>query len=207
MILLSERLEQTRLHKNTGNAATDFLNYVINSDDSKISFNFFEKYSDLNDTYLMNQLSKSFENFFEGRNIILQSVPGIVIKVVPKRNNLFQIEYKNESNIENPNYARADLSDLNKLHRDDLLGNKKYKGYSHYLEVGVPVLFFPAILFSSVLPFIIPALKMTTLFATMINNAALFAGAMFLARQTAVENEKKQTIYFNPGYNRKKTWS
>lgn len=85
--------------------------------------------------------------------------------------------------------------------RDLSLSGRHKKNYGHYLQIALPFAVLPFILFSSFLPFLIPVLKLGTIFATMVNNSALLASLMFLIRQIALENEQKQTIYFNPGYN------
>lgn len=205
-LLLLARMESRDLQMhNTGNATTDFLDQVIDSDDARIPFNYYDVYSSLNETQLTVRLLKSFQQFFKGREIMLHFIPGIVVKVVPNSNNELQFKLRETLYNQNPNEARGDGAIVEGTGGGGLLGNKNKKGYGHYFEVGAPVVVFPAILFSSLLPFMIPALKMATVFATVINNAALFAGVMYLARQAAIENEKKQTIYFNPGYNRRES--
>lgn len=206
-LLLLARMESRDLEiYNTGNATTDFLNHVIDSDDTKIPFNYYEDYSNLNETQMTLRLLKSFQQFFKGREVMLHFIPGMVVKVVPSPNDLLQFKLRKSTYIYNSNEARGDGGVVEGgTGGGGLLGNKNKKGYGHYFEVGAPVVVFPAILFSSLLPFMIPALKMATVFATVINNAALFAGVMYLARQAAIENEKKQTIYFNPGYNRRES--
>jgi hypothetical protein len=82
----------------------------------------------------------------------------------------------------------------------DESGREKKTDYSSYMQIAVPAFFFPPMLLSSVLPFLIPAFKMATVFSTVLNGSALMAAIMYLARQHALEQEQKQTIYFNPGY-------
>lgn len=80
-------------------------------------------------------------------------------------------------------------------------GNKK----NSYSDLIVPTFVFPAVIFASFLPFLIPVLKMAALLAGVVNNAALMAGILFMARQTALEQEQKQVFNFNPGYLRRRT--
>lgn len=63
--------------------------------------------------------------------------------------------------------------------------------------MGVPALALPAIMFGTVIPFVLPALKLATIFSGLINNTALVAAIMYLARNTAIEEESKQKVYFN----------
>lgn len=58
----------------------------------------------------------------------------------------------------------------------------------------------PGLFFAGLLPMILPALKMATIFSSITNFSALLAAIMYLARQAAVEKEMQQTVYFNPGY-------
>ena len=46
-------------------------------------------------------------------------------------------------------------------------------------------------------------LKVAAVLAAVVNNAALMAGVLYLAKQKAVEQETGQSIYFNPGFNRR----
>ena len=85
--------------------------------------------------------------------------------------------------------------------RDESSSPRSKKNYSYYLQIALPFTVLPFVLFSSVLPFIIPVLKLGMIFAATINNAALLASIMYVIRQIAFENEQKQAVYFNPGYN------
>lgn len=80
-------------------------------------------------------------------------------------------------------------------------GDKK----NSYSDLIVPTFIFPAVVFASFLPFLIPVLKLAALFAGAINNAALVAGILYLARQNALEQEQRQVFSFNPGYLRRRT--
>lgn len=63
--------------------------------------------------------------------------------------------------------------------------------------MGVPALALPVIMLGTVIPFVLPALKLATIFSGLINNTALVAAIMYLARNTAIEDENKQKVYFN----------
>lgn len=76
-------------------------------------------------------------------------------------------------------------------------GNKNKKAAHYLLQLGIPALALPAIMFGTVIPFVLPALKLATIFSGLINNTALVAAIMYLARNTALEDENKQKVYFN----------
>lgn len=196
-LLLLARLEaRASSFQNTGNMTSDFLNQIVSSsDDDGIPFNFYEGYATANDTEVNDRLLKVFQRFFAGREITLHFIPGIIVNVVPSPKNILEFSLKDVSAV---NEARGGGGELGLLGGG---GTKNKKGYGYYAQFAVPFFLFPAILFSSLLPFLIPALKMATMFAGVVNNAALLASIMYLARQVAIENEQKQTVYFNPGYN------
>ncbi|KAL1397643.1 hypothetical protein pipiens_009607 [Culex pipiens pipiens] len=77
----------------------------------------------------------------------------------------------------------------------------KRKATKHLLQLGVPIVLLPTMLLASVMPMMIPVLKFATFFTSFVNHAALAAAVMYLARQHAQEQEEKQTVYFNAGYN------
>lgn len=81
-------------------------------------------------------------------------------------------------------------------------GMRKRRGY--YLEVGLPLVLAPYMVFAGFLPMLIPVLKIATAFTTIVNVTALIASIMYLARQQALEKEMQQTVYFNPGYKERK---
>lgn len=77
-------------------------------------------------------------------------------------------------------------------------GTKQHASY--LLNLGVPALVVPAILMGTVLPFILPMLKMATIVSGLINHGALLTAILMAAKNAAVANENK--IFYNPGYHR-----
>lgn len=83
-------------------------------------------------------------------------------------------------------------------------GSGMRKKNSYYLQLGIPLLLTPYMVFAGFLPMLIPVLKLATAFTTIVNVAALIGSVMYLARQHALERELQQTVYFNPGYKERK---
>lgn len=78
---------------------------------------------------------------------------------------------------------------------------RKQKQHSQYLlQFGVPALIMPAILMGTVLPFILPMLKMATIVSGLINNGALISAVLYAAKNAALTPENK--VFYNPGYHR-----
>lgn len=69
----------------------------------------------------------------------------------------------------------------------------------------LPLLIVPGLIMSAILPFVLPALKMLTLLAGMINNMA-FTGAVFTLLRNNAFNDKYEhkVIYVNEGYDNEK---
>lgn len=74
------------------------------------------------------------------------------------------------------------------------------KHSSYLLNFGVPALVVPAILMGTVLPFILPMLKMATIVSGLVNHGALLTAVLMAAKSAAVANENK--VFYNPGYHR-----
>lgn len=74
----------------------------------------------------------------------------------------------------------------------------KHKTTEYLLQLGVPALMMPAILLGTVLPFVLPALKMATILTTLINHGAFITAALYAAKQAAFADDK--VVYYNSGY-------
>lgn len=69
----------------------------------------------------------------------------------------------------------------------------------------VPFLLLPGLIMAAILPFVLPALKMTTVAVGMLNNMAL-SGAIFTLLRNNAFNDRydKKVIYVNEGYDNEK---
>lgn len=78
---------------------------------------------------------------------------------------------------------------------------RKQKQHSQYLlQFGVPALIMPAIVLGTVLPFVLPMLKMATIVSGLINNGALISAVLYAAKNAALMPENK--VFYNPGGHR-----
>lgn len=64
------------------------------------------------------------------------------------------------------------------------------------MQVAVPMLIFPVVLLGSLLPFILPALKMATILSLVMNNGAFMAALLYAAR-TQFNNHEEQHISYS----------
>lgn len=193
-----------------------------------------ENITKLNDEELNERLTMGFQKLFFDRPIKLHFIPNMLVKIVPAKGNDLEINLKkivesvsgrsstsdsaaevtsneseNEDYDENYDDEKTDETKTEVVEgdkKDDLekggMGMRKKRGY--YLQMGIPLLLAPYMVFAGFLPMLIPVLKLATAFTTIVNVTALIASIMYLARQHALEKEMQQTIYFNPGYKERK---
>ncbi|XP_067623056.1 uncharacterized protein [Eurosta solidaginis] len=82
--------------------------------------------------------------------------------------------------------------------------NKKGSSYSSYkttiLQMAVPVMVMPAILMGTVIPFLLPVLKMATIMSIVLNNSAFIAALIYAARTHANAQEEQHISYPPQGH-------
>jgi hypothetical protein len=201
----------------------DFLGSILKSE-KNLPSHIPDSITRLDDDELDDRLTKKIQKFYKDRPIKLHFIPNMLVKVIPSRGNDLEFSFKRirassgraikDNKVEEDSYyddeddsdvkdkvesEKEKDKDNEDLKKDELekSGNRK-KG--SYLQVGVPLLLTPYMVFVSFLPILIPVLKFATIFTTVVNLTALVASIFYLARQHALDREMQQTIYFNPGY-------
>ncbi|KAJ6640666.1 hypothetical protein Bhyg_05597 [Pseudolycoriella hygida] len=188
-IFILQRMEHNPLKMNSGNITADFISQLFSNQEDKKDNIFDKRYVQMSDSELNERLTKSFQDFFKNREIKLHFIPGITVKVVPSAENAINFSLKKAlvSAVSNEvsNYARA----------------RRTKPYEYLVQFGVPAMALPAVLMGTVLPFLLPAIKMATLATGTLNIGALLAAIMYAAKSTAFSNEKSSP-YYPAGYHR-----
>jgi hypothetical protein len=201
----------------------DFLGSILKSE-KNLPSHIPDSITRLDDDELDDRLTEKIQKFYKDRPIKLHFIPNMLVKVIPSRGNDLEFSFKRirassgraikDNKVEEDSYyddeddsdvkdkvesEKEKDKDNEDLKKDELekSGNRK-KG--SYLQVGVPLLLTPYMVFVSFLPILIPVLKFATIFTTVVNFTALVASIFYLARQHALDREMQQTIYFNPGY-------
>ncbi|XP_058118683.1 uncharacterized protein LOC131284084 [Anopheles ziemanni] len=170
---------------NTGNLTHDIQQLLLpgyRAADNKL---FSDKLLALNGTDVNQRLGRGLRLMLHQRIVDLTLVPGVSVRLTPSDSN--QLEFSVRKDV-----AVAD----GEVGRD-----KAKKGLKTVLQFSVPLILLPSMLLAGVLPMILPVLKFATIFSSIVNHAALAAAIMYLAKQHAAEQESKQTVYFNAGYN------
>ncbi|CAO1420638.1 unnamed protein product [Diamesa serratosioi] len=198
----------------SANFTADFIENILHSE-TNLPTEIPDHLLKLDETELNERLTEGFQKFFKNRAITLRFIPNMLVKVVPSKSNSLEFslkKFRKNGNYETGRAAVTFDSEEGEENSKDIEGDEetkdgdtkdekglRRKGYQ-YLQMGVPLILAPGLVFAGILPMLLPVLKMATIFTSVINHSALIAGIMYLARQHAVEKEMQQTVYFNPGY-------
>jgi hypothetical protein len=196
------------------NVTSDFFGDLLNSE-KNLPKEIPENVVKLNDDQLNERLTAGVQKFFKDRPIKLHFIPNTLVKLVPSNTNDLEVSLKKIA-IESFSSRQlktddldaddsSEISDKNakddtKASTDEMEKGSGIKKKGYYLQLGLPLVLAPYMVFAGFLPMLIPVLKLATAFTTIVNMTALIASIMYLARQHAIEKEMQQTVYFNPGY-------
>lgn len=151
----------------------------------------------LNSTEVDRRINQGLTLLFNERQVDIKFLPGFGLQITPSNSDTLEFSIKNEFTAaaeEGRGRDRGKDRDRNKNK-----GTRKVM--KHLMRLGVPAVLLPSMLLAGVLPMMLPVLKFATVFTSFVNHAALAAAVMYLAKQHAQEQEEKQTVYFNAGYN------
>ncbi|XP_058454275.1 uncharacterized protein LOC131432147 [Malaya genurostris] len=184
----------------SGNLTHDIQQILLPSykrPDNKL---FEDRLLELNSTEVDRRINQGLVLLFNERQVDIKFLPGFQLQVRPSDGNILEFSIKKQlsENSEEPEEGRA-RNDRDRNDKKNKRGNKKIM--KHIMQLGVPVVLLPSMLLASVMPMMLPVLKFATFFTSFVNHAALAASIMYLAKQHAQEQEEKQTVYFNAGYN------
>lgn len=197
----------------TEDSTSEFLGSILKSEES-LPKEIPENLLSLKEDELNKRLTDGFQRFFKNRPIMLRFIPNVLVKIIPSKSNDLEFSIKK---FEEKDFSARKAKDSAEDDDDkddeetteatkDETGSDKgaVRRKAQYLQVGIPLLLAPMMVFAGFLPMLIPVLKLATAFTTIVNFTALVSAVLYLARQHAVEKEMQQTVYFNPGYKERK---
>lgn len=203
------RLETRDYHiPETEKSTSEFLGGILKSEQN-LPQEIPESFLSMSEEVLNQRLTNGFQRFFKNRPIMLRFIPNMLVKIVPSKSNDLEFKIKKFDKEDFAGRAAKDSDeedddDNEKVSTKDETPGEADKGAmrrkSQYLQVGLPLLVAPAMVFAGFLPMLIPVLKLATAFTTVVNSFALISAVVYLARQHALDRETQSTIYFNPGY-------
>ncbi|XP_058811359.1 uncharacterized protein LOC131676254 [Topomyia yanbarensis] len=186
----------------SGNLTHDIQQILLPSYQRPDNKLFEDRLLELNSSEVDRRINHGLALLFNERQADITFLPGFRLRVSPSKGDILEFSIKKqffeEDEEENAAEGRA-RNDRDKDDKKNRRGNKKIM--KHLMQLGVPAVLLPSMLLASVMPMMIPALKFATFFTSFVNHAALVGAVMYLAKQHAQEQEEKQTVYFNAGYN------
>jgi hypothetical protein len=181
--------------------STNFFEVILKNMDTISTDDFPKKYHKLDEEQLNTMLTEKIQSFFKNQPITLRFIPNIPVKIVPintksgeieisikrdKNANFLSRKLKNESDDDDNSSSEENESGDSAVNKDDGSATDKQamRRKGNYLQVGVPLLLTPVMLFFGILPFLIPVLKFATAITSVINLAALVGSIIFLGKRT-----------------------
>ncbi|XP_055587158.1 uncharacterized protein LOC129739686 [Uranotaenia lowii] len=160
----------------------------------------------LNSSEVDRRINHGLVLLFNNRHVDFKFLPGFGVQLSPSEGNKLEFSIKKQVASDNNDMSSTDIEGRKSKDRDrDEKKDKSHRGtkkiYRHLIRLGVPAVLLPSVLLASVLPMMMPVIKFATFWTSVVNHAALAAAVMYLAKQHAQEQEEKQTVYFNAGYN------
>lgn len=88
-----QKLEERKLRPSTGNITKDFLNQFF-GDDEQMGSLISDRFRKMTDKDLNKHLVLHFQRFFKNRDIKLHFLPGLMVKIVPSKENKVKFSLK-----------------------------------------------------------------------------------------------------------------
>ncbi|KAH8330759.1 hypothetical protein KR067_007179 [Drosophila pandora] len=236
-----QKMEERRQMPNTGNLTRDFVDQFF-GEETQMGSLVSQKYQHMSEKDLNQRLVVNFQRFFKHRDLKLHFLQGMLVKIVPSKDNKLKFSIKKTPKSRMGRARRRDTeeSELNLLNLPSIggggatsgsvenyepeaegdskqqgilggvggvpggdggggghLGKRKKKNSYKVtmMQVAVPMLIFPVVLLGSLLPFILPALKMATILSLVMNNGAFMAALLYAARTQFNTHEEQHISY------------
>ncbi|XP_017133783.1 uncharacterized protein LOC108150234 [Drosophila elegans] len=237
-----QKMEERRQMPNSGNLTRDFVDQFF-GEETQMGSLVGKKYLKMSEKELNQRLVVNFQRFFKHRDLKLHFLSGMLVKIVPSKDNKLKFSLKKVPKAERMGRSRrreTEEMELNLMNLPSiggggassgsvenyepeaegdskqqgalggvggvaggegggggLLGKRKKKNSYKVtmMQVAVPMLIFPVVLLGSLLPFILPALKMATILSLVMNNGAFMAALLYAARTQFNTHEEQHISY------------
>ncbi|XP_016980389.2 uncharacterized protein LOC108045533 [Drosophila rhopaloa] len=237
-----QKMDERRQLPNSGNLTRDFVDQFF-GEETQMGSLVGKKYQKMSEKELNQRLVVNFQRFFKHRDLKLHFLSGMLVKIVPSKDNKLKFSLKKTPKLERMGRSRrreTEEMELNLMNLPSisgagaisgsvenyepeaegdskqqgalgggggvaggegggggLLGKRKKKNSYKVtmMQVAVPMLIFPVVLLGSLLPFILPALKMATILSLVMNNGAFMAALLYAARTQFNTHEEQHISY------------
>ncbi|XP_034484967.1 uncharacterized protein LOC117789902 [Drosophila innubila] len=244
-LFVLQKLEERKQLPQTGNLTKDFMDQFF-GEETQLGSLIGERYQRMSEKELNQRLVQNFQRFFKHRDIKLHFLPGMLVKIVPSKENKLKFTLKKAIKSRMGRARRRDTEEmqLNLMNIPSMTGavggtsasvetyepeaegdskqqglgaglhggeggggggllNKRKKKQSYkttMLQVAVPILVLPIILLGSILPFVLPTLKMATILSLFMNNGAFLAAMLYAYASASASSAANQPQHINYGY-------
>ncbi|XP_064552890.1 uncharacterized protein LOC135438493 [Drosophila montana] len=245
-LFVLQKLEERKQLPQTGNMTRDFMDQFFGQE-TQLGSLITQKYQEMSEKELNQRLVQNFQRFFKNRDIKLHFLPGMLVKIVPSKENKLKFSLKKAIKSRLGRARRRDTEELqlNLMNLPSMAGgvggtsasveayepepegdskqqgglgagihageggggggllNKRKKKQSYkttMLQVAVPILVLPAILLASLLPFVLPTLKMATILSLFMNNGAFLAAMLYAYASASASSASNQPQHISYGY-------
>ncbi|XP_016948953.1 uncharacterized protein LOC108023815 [Drosophila biarmipes] len=236
-----QKMDERRQMPNSGNLTRDFVDQFF-GEETQMGSLVGKKYQKMSEKELNQRLVVNFQRFFKHRDLKLHFLSGMLVKIVPSKDNKLKFSLKKtpKSRMGRSRRRETEEMELNLMNLPSisgggansgsvenyepeaegdskqqgvlgggggvaggesggggLLGKRKKKNSNKVtmMQVAVPMLIFPVVLLGSLLPFILPALKMATILSLVMNNGAFMAALLYAARTQFNTHEEQHISY------------
>ncbi|XP_037944097.1 uncharacterized protein LOC119676900 [Teleopsis dalmanni] len=212
-LFVLQKMEEHKNYPRTGNLTKDFMDQFFGPEKILGSL-VTSKYASMAEKELNQRLVQNFQKFFEDRDIKIHFLPGIMVRIVPSKENTLKFSLKKGTKNKSKKQARSfkhyrrvrpevamettEEESEEAQEKRPMLGKRKKKRTlkKTILQLAVPVMIMPAILMGSFLPFILPVLKMATIMTLLLNNSAFIAALIYAARTHVNSHDEQQQINY-----------
>ncbi|EDV93153.1 uncharacterized protein LOC6563810 [Drosophila grimshawi] len=244
-LFVLQKLEERRHLPQTGNLTRDFMDQFF-GEETQLGSLIADKYKEMSEKELNQRLVQNFQRFFKHCDIKLHFLPGMLVKIVPSKENKLKFTLKKANKPRMGRARRRDTEELplNLMNLPSMTGgvggtsasvenyepeaegdskqqgghgggssgdtgagggllNKRKKKHSYkttMMQVAVPILVLPAILLGSLLPFLLPTLKMATILSLFMNNGAFLAAMLYAYSSASASSAANQPQHISYGY-------
>nr|XP_016943841.2 uncharacterized protein LOC108020233 [Drosophila suzukii] len=236
-----QKMDERRQMPNSGNLTRDFVDQFF-GEETQMGSLVGKKYQKMSEKELNQRLVVNFQRFFKHRDLKLHFLSGMLVKIVPSKDNKLKFSLKKtpKSRMGRSRRRETEEMELNLMNLPSISGGgansgsvenyepeaegdskqqgvlgggggvaggesggggvlgkrKKKNSYKvTMMQVAVPMLIFPVVLLGSLLPFILPALKMATILSLVMNNGAFMAALLYAARTQFNTHEEQHISY------------
>ncbi|KAI8123107.1 hypothetical protein FF38_11719 [Lucilia cuprina] len=125
-----QKMEERKLRPNTGNITKDFLNQFFGEDEQMGSL-ISDRFRKMSEKDLNKRLVLHFQRFFKNRDIKLHFLPGLMVKIIPSKENKVKFSLKKKVKHHLVNQGRSQNDGLKGILKDTGFADSSLEGHEN----------------------------------------------------------------------------